>query len=87
MVILSVIFGLNYFKVLSYYYNNVSQITDNINTKLIIQYKQVIVIYTVVIAQSVLVYGSETLAMKVDDMQRLQRTERLMVRWMCSVSD
>ena len=36
--------------------------------------------------QSVLVYGSETWAMKVDDMQRLERTERLMVRWMCSVS-
>ena len=30
--------------------------------------------------QSVLVYGSETWAMKVDDMQRLERTERLMVR-------
>jgi hypothetical protein len=36
--------------------------------------------------QSVLIYGSETWPMKVDDMQRLERTERLMVRWMCSVS-
>ena len=34
----------------------------------------------------VLIYGSETWPMKVDDMQRLERTERLMVRWMCSVS-
>jgi hypothetical protein len=33
--------------------------------------------------QSVLVYGSETWAMKVDDMRRLERTERMMVRWMC----
>ena len=35
--------------------------------------------------QSVLIDGSETWPMKVDDM-RLERTERLMVRWMCSVS-
>jgi hypothetical protein len=36
--------------------------------------------------QSVLVYGSETWAMKVEDMQRLQRAERMMVRWMCGVT-
>ena len=36
--------------------------------------------------KSVLLYGSETWAMKVDDMQRLERIERLMLRWMCSVS-
>jgi hypothetical protein len=33
--------------------------------------------------QSVLIYGSETWAMKVEDTQRLERTERMMVRWMC----
>jgi len=36
--------------------------------------------------QRVLVYGSETWAMKVDDMQRLQRTENNMVRWMSGVT-
>ena len=36
--------------------------------------------------QSVLIYGSETWPIKVDDMQRLERTERIMVRWMCNVS-
>jgi len=36
--------------------------------------------------QSVLVYGSETWAMKVDDTRRLERTERMMVRWMCGVT-
>ena len=36
--------------------------------------------------QSVLVYASETWAMKVEDMQRLERTERTMVRWMCGVT-
>jgi hypothetical protein len=36
--------------------------------------------------QSVLIYGSETWAMKAEDMQRLERTERLMVRWMCGVT-
>ena len=34
----------------------------------------------------VMVYGSETWAMKVEDMERLQRTERMMVRWMCGVT-
>ena len=36
--------------------------------------------------QRVLVYGSETWAMKVDDMQRLRRTENSMVRWMSGVT-
>ena len=36
--------------------------------------------------QRVLVYGSETWPMRVDDLQRLERTERMMVRWMCGVS-
>ena len=31
-------------------------------------------------------YGSETWPMKVEDMQRLERTERMMVRWMCGVT-
>ena len=35
--------------------------------------------------QSVMVYGSETWAMKGEDMQRLERTERMMIRWMCGV--
>ena len=30
-------------------------------------------------------YGSETWPMKVEDVQRLERTERMMVRWMCGV--
>src|SRR5437867_9661955 len=34
----------------------------------------------------VLVYGSETWPMKVDDMQRLVRTENSMVRWMSGVT-
>src|SRR3989442_9300655 len=36
--------------------------------------------------QRVLVFGSETWAMKVDDMQRLVRTENNMVRWMSGVT-
>ena len=36
--------------------------------------------------QRVLVYGSETWPLKVEDVQRLERTERMMVRWMCGVS-
>src|SRR5580698_5591187 len=35
--------------------------------------------------QRVLVYGNETWATKADDIQRLQRAERAMVRWMCGV--
>ena len=30
-------------------------------------------------------YGSETWAMKTDDMQRLERTQRMMIRCMCGV--
>jgi hypothetical protein len=36
--------------------------------------------------QSVMLYGSETWPMKVDDTQRLVRAERMMVRWMCGVT-
>src|SRR6266516_6433519 len=36
--------------------------------------------------QRVLVYGSEIWPMKVDDMQRLVRTENSMVRWMSGVT-
>ena len=35
--------------------------------------------------QSVMVYGSETWAMKAEDVQRLERAERMMIRWMCGV--
>ena len=35
--------------------------------------------------QRVMVYGSETWPAKVEDMQRLERTERMMMRWMCGV--
>ena len=30
-------------------------------------------------------YDSETWAMKAEDMQRLERTEQMMIRWMCGV--
>ena len=33
--------------------------------------------------QSVLTYGTETWAMKTANLQILERTERMMVRWMC----
>ena len=36
--------------------------------------------------QSVLTYGTETWAMKVANLQSLERTERIMARWMCGVS-
>ena len=36
--------------------------------------------------QSVMVYGSETWPMRVEDQQRLERTERMMIRLMCGVS-
>ena len=36
--------------------------------------------------QSVMVYGSETWATKVADVQRLERNEMMMVRWICGVS-
>ena len=31
------------------------------------------------------VYASDTWAMKAEDMQRLERTERMMIRWMCGM--
>ena len=36
--------------------------------------------------QSVLTYGTETWAMKAENLQSLGRAERMMVRWMCGVS-
>ena len=33
-----------------------------------------------------MMYGSETWAMKVEDMQRLERAEKMMIRWMCGVT-
>ena len=36
--------------------------------------------------KSVLTYGTETWAMKVANLQSLERMERMMVRWMCEVS-
>src|SRR5271165_3711065 len=33
-----------------------------------------------------MIYGSETWPTKVEDMQRLERTERMMIRWMCGVT-
>ena len=36
--------------------------------------------------QSVLIYGSETWPVRVEDLRRLERTERMMIRWMCGVS-
>ena len=34
--------------------------------------------------QSILIYGTETWAMKADDLRSLERTEHMMVRWMCA---
>jgi len=36
--------------------------------------------------QSVMVYGSETWAAKAEDVHSLERTEMVMIRWMCGVS-
>ena len=36
--------------------------------------------------RTVMVYGSETWAVRVEDMRRLERAERMMVRWMCGVT-
>ena len=47
--------------------------------------KLILTIYSAC-AQSVLIYGTETWAMKADDLRSLERTERMMVRWMCGVS-
>ena len=35
--------------------------------------------------QRVMVYGSETWPVKVEDARRLERTEWIMVRWMCGM--
>ena len=44
-------------------------------------------IYNSACVQSVLIYGTETWAMKADDLRSLEkRTEHMMVRWMCGVS-
>ena len=32
-----------------------------------------------------MVYDSKTWAMKAEDMQRLERTDRMMIRWMCGL--
>ena len=37
-------------------------------------------------ARGVLTYGTETWAMKAENLHSLERTERMMVRWMCGVS-
>jgi hypothetical protein len=36
--------------------------------------------------QKALLYGTETWPMKLEDVQRLERAEKAMVRWMCGVS-
>jgi len=36
--------------------------------------------------QSVMVYGSQTWPIRVEEKQHLKRAERMMVRWMCSVT-
>ena len=36
--------------------------------------------------QRVLVYGSETWPIRVEELRRLERTERMMIRWMCGVT-
>ena len=34
----------------------------------------------------VMVYGSETWPMRVEELRRLERAERMMIRWMCGVT-
>ena len=41
---------------------------------------------SIVLVSSVLIHGTENWAMKADDLKSLERTERMMVRWMCGVS-
>ena len=36
--------------------------------------------------QRVMVYGSETWPMRVEEVRRLERAERVMIRWMCGVT-
>ena len=33
-----------------------------------------------------MIYRSETWAMKVEDMQRLERTEKMMIKWLCGAT-
>src|SRR6266568_2452344 len=39
-----------------------------------------------VCVQSVLIYGSETSAVRVEDVSKLERAEWMMVRWMCGIT-
>ena len=34
----------------------------------------------------VVVYDSETWSMRAEEMRRMERTERMMIRWMCGVT-
>ena len=43
-------------------------------------------LYLSLCVQSVLIYGTEIWVMKADDLRNLEKTERMMVRWMCGVS-
>ena len=36
--------------------------------------------------QRVIVYGSETWPMRVEELRRLERAERMMIRWMCGAT-
>ena len=36
--------------------------------------------------QRMIVYGSETWPMRAEEMRRLERAERMMIRWMCGVT-
>ena len=36
--------------------------------------------------QCVMTFGSETWPMRVEDMRRLERAEKMMIRWMCGVT-
>ena len=36
--------------------------------------------------QRVMVYGSETCPMRIEELRRLKRAERMMIRWMCGVT-
>ena len=37
--------------------------------------------------QSVMVYASETWAVRVEEEQRMERNENVMLRWMCGVTE
>ena len=36
--------------------------------------------------QRMMVYGSETRPMRTEEVQGMERTERMMIRWMCGVT-